>query len=110
LQLQSRSKPLKQLISPRLGNRVFFASQLLQAAPALEPGNTLQTAALPMGSRIKVNPWNDSISLMKTQQMAPVSPREKIPFEVTPMMPYLTRLVETSAAGENSTTSVAKNQ
>jgi hypothetical protein len=109
-QLQSQSKELKQLISARLGNEVFFASELLQAAPALEPENTRQITALPMGSRIKVNPWNDSISLMKTQLMAPASPREKTPFEVTPIMPYLTRYVETSEAQDNTIMPVAKNQ
>ena len=41
-----------------------------------------------MGSRVKVNPWNDSVTLIKTQQMAPISPREKIPFEVTPINLY----------------------
>jgi hypothetical protein len=107
-QLQSQSKQLKQLISARLGNQVFFTSQLLRAAPALQQGNTQQIAALPLGSRIKVNPWSDSISLMKTQQMAPISPREKMPFEVTPMMPYLTRFVETSDVQSNSSTPIAE--
>ncbi len=109
-QLQSQSKELKQLISPRLGNQVFFTSQLLHAAPTLQPDNKQQIAALPMGSRIKLNPWSDSLSLMKAQQMAPLSPREKMPFEVTPIIPYLTRYVETSAANENSIVPVAENQ
>jgi hypothetical protein len=95
-QLQSQRKALKRLISAMLGNQVFFTSQLLQLAPALDPANLQQNGALPMGSRIKVNPWNDSVTLMKTQQMAPISPREKIPFEVTPINLYLTRYVETA--------------
>ncbi len=97
-QLQSQRPALKQLISARLGNQVYFTSQLLQAAPALQPANLQQTGALPMGSRIKINPWSDNVSLLKAQQMAPISPREKIPFEVTPIDVYLTRYVETSAA------------
>ncbi len=109
-ELQSQSKALKELISARLGNRVFLTSQLLQAAPTLEPGNTRQIAALPVGSRIKVDPWSDRINLMKTRQMAPVSAREKMPFEVTPIIPYLTRYVETTGAQEGSIVPVAKNQ
>jgi len=54
-----------------------------------------------MGSRVKVNPWNDSVTLIKTQQMAPISPREKIPFEVTPINLYQMRYVE-SAEGEHA--------
>ncbi|MGH9741230.1 MAG: hypothetical protein ACRD51_02635 [Candidatus Acidiferrum sp.] len=109
-QLQWGSKNLRQLISPRLGNRVFFTSELLHAAPALQMGNMWQIAALPMGSRIKVNPWNDSITMMKTQPMAPISPREKMPFEVTPIIPYLTRYTATAAAEHGSKMAIAKNQ
>jgi hypothetical protein len=100
-QLQSQQKTLKSLIIARLGNQVFFTSQLLQLAHALDPANLQQNGALPMGSRIKVNPWNDSVTLMKTQQMAPISPREKIPFEITPINLYLTRYAE-SSEGEHS--------
>src|SRR5208282_6724121 len=75
-QLKSQRKPLKSLISARLGNQVFFTSQLLQLAPALDPANLQQNGALPMESRIKINPWNDGVSLMKAQQMTPISPRE----------------------------------
>jgi hypothetical protein len=100
-QLQSQKQALKQLISARLGNQVYFTWQLLELAPAIDPGNVLQISALPMGSRIKINPWNDGVSLMKTQQMPPISPREKIPFEVTPINLYLTRYVE-SAEGEHA--------
>jgi hypothetical protein len=101
-QLQSQKPALKQLINARLGNQVYFTSQLLQSAPALDPANLQQLGALPMGSRIKINPWNDSISLMKTRQMGPISPREKIPFEVTPIDLYLTRYVESASDGEHS--------
>jgi hypothetical protein len=98
LQLQSERNSLKQLISGRLGNQVHFTAALLQLAPPLDPGNVRQIGALPMGSRIKLNAWNDSVGLMKPQQMAPISPREKIPFEVTPINLRLTRYVETSEA------------
>lgn len=96
-QLRSEKSALKQLISARLGNQVYFTSQLIQMAPALEPANLQQLGALPMGSRIKINAWNDSVSLIETHQMGPLSPREKIPFEVTPVDLHLTRYVEPSA-------------
>lgn len=100
-QLQSQRPALKELINARLGNQVYFTSQLLQSAPALEPANLQQMGALPMGSRIKVNAWNDSVTLMKTRQMGPISPREKIPFEVTPIDLYLTRYLESASDGEH---------
>ncbi len=101
-QLQSQKPALKQLISARLGNQVYFSSQLLQLAPALAPASLQQLGALPMGSRIKINAWNDSVSLIETHQMGPLSPREKIPFEITPIDLHLTRYVEPSAAVEHS--------
>jgi hypothetical protein len=101
-QLLSQKPALKQLISARLGNQVYFTSQLLQMSPALAPANLQQLGALPMGSRIKVNAWNDSVSLIETHQMGPISPREKIPFEVTPIDLRLTRYVESSAQVEHS--------
>jgi hypothetical protein len=42
------------------------------------------------------------VSLLKTQQMRPLSPREKIPFEVTPIDLHLTRYIESSAQVEHS--------
>jgi hypothetical protein len=101
-QLQSQRKALKELINARLGNEVYFTSQLLQAAPALEPANLRQIGALPLGSRIKINVWNDSLSLIKAQQLSPLSPREKMPFEVTPIDLYLTRFIESANDGEHS--------
>lgn len=102
-QLQSQRPALKQLINARLGNQVYFASQLLQSAQPLDAASLRQVSALPMGSRIKINAWSDALTLIKTQQMGPVSPREKIPFEVTPIDLHLTRYVQVSGNdGEHS--------
>ena len=50
---------MKQLIGPRLGNQVFLASQLLQSPPALQRNNKHQIAALPLGARVKLDPYSD---------------------------------------------------
>jgi len=109
-QLHSQAKELKQLISPQLGNEILFVSQLLQAAPTLQPGNQGQIAALPLGSRLKIDPWNAGVSLMKAKPTALLSARDKMPFEVTPLVPYLTRYVEITAAPADPKTAVALNQ
>jgi hypothetical protein len=101
-QLQSQKPALKQLISARLGNQVYFTSQLLQLAPTLAPASLQQLGALPMGSRIKINSWDDSVTLIESHQVGPISPREKIPFEITPIDLHLTRYAETSASTQNS--------
>jgi hypothetical protein len=67
-------------------------SILLISAPQLEPRRTDQLAALPLGGRIRLDPWSDQIQLEKAQPIALTSPREKMPFEITPFFPHLTRL------------------
>jgi hypothetical protein len=106
-QLRSQAKELKRLVRPQLGNEVFFASQLLQSAPALQTENKGQIAALPIGSRLKIDPWSAGVSLMKSKPMGLISARDKMPFEVTPLVPYLTRYAEVSAAHVDSNTAAA---
>jgi len=96
-QLHAQAKELKQMISPQLGNEVYFASQLMQAAPALQPNEKTQIAALPLGSRLKLDPWTAGVSLMKSRPISLLSARDKMPFEVTPLVPYLTRYAESSS-------------
>lgn len=109
-ELQSQAKSLKELISPRLGNQVHFTAELLRLAPTLQPEDLQQLAALPIGSRLKVNPWTDAVSFLKTRQMTPVSPRDKMPFEVTPFMPYLIRAGTASAASDVQPSLVPRSQ
>lgn len=99
--LQERAPALPNLIRPHLGNSLaegksIRMSQLLASAPQLEPKRTDQIAALPLGGRIKLDPWSDQVELAKTKPVALISARENMPFEITPFFPYLSRF---SAAG-----------
>ena len=67
-------------------------SALLASAPELDAKRTDQIAALPLGGRIKLDPWSDQVELEKAKPVALASAREKMPFEITPFFPYLTRL------------------
>jgi hypothetical protein len=58
-----------------------------------------QIAALPLGSRITVDPWSDRIEMRQTAAVRPDSPAEKMPFEVSPFFPYLKRLDSGERAG-----------
>jgi hypothetical protein len=73
------------------GNQVRRVAELMGSAPALQKTRVDQIAALPLGARVKVNPWNDHIALMKSKPVTLMSPREKMPFEVTRLFPYLVR-------------------
>src|ERR1700726_279371 len=88
--LDSRQKEIPNLISPHLGNRVLIAD-LRGAAPATADKKTQTVTALPIGGRVKLDPWNDRLELFKSNPHGKVAEREKMPFEVTPFMPYLPR-------------------
>jgi Peptidase family M48 len=103
--LQSRQKEIPNLISAHLGNRVPVLPTVMSPAPVAAPaaGNALtasgsskpagdqKIAALPIGGRVKMDPWNDKLEMLKSKPVGAVAEREKMPFEVTPFMPYLTR-------------------
>jgi len=100
--LQQKAPDLPNLIRPHLGNSLAAGksirmSTLLASAPELDQKRLDQIAALPLGGRIKVDPWSDQVELSKAKPVALTSAREKMEFEITPVFPYLTRL---SAGGE----------
>src|SRR5579864_1299980 len=89
--LESRQKEIPNLISGHLGNRVPVIADLKTAASPDPKQNAQMIAALPIGGRVKLDPWNDRLDLIKSKPIGTVAEREKMPFEVTPFMPYLTR-------------------
>jgi hypothetical protein len=96
-ELQERAPDLPNLIRPHLGNSLaqgknIRMSALLASAPQLQPQRTDQIAALPLGGRIKLDPWTDQVEMAKAKPVALLSAKEKMPFEITPFFPYLTRL------------------
>jgi len=95
--LQQSAPDLPNLIRPHLGNSLaqnknIRMSGLLAGAPELQPQRTDQIAALPLGGRIKLDPWTDRVELAKAKPVPLASAKEKMPFELTPFFPYLTRL------------------
>jgi len=94
--VQARAPQLKNLIRPHLGDSLLNGdairmSPLMTASPAFDPKKTDQIAALPLGGRVRVEPWSDRLELIKTKPVALNSASEKMPFEVTPFFPFLTR-------------------
>jgi hypothetical protein len=96
--LAQRAASISSLLTPHLGDRlvdrkgnVIRLADLMKLAPALDPNKLDQLAALPLGGRIKVNAWNDRLGLIKTAPAAINSANDKLPFDVTPFFPRLTR-------------------
>jgi hypothetical protein len=100
--LQDRAPDLKNLIQARLGaglvaGKTLRMSALMNKAPQLDERKKDQIAALPLGGRVKVDPWSNQTALAKTKPVALLSAREKMPFEITPVFPYLTRIAVSGA-------------
>jgi Peptidase family M48 len=101
--LQARAPQLSALLQAHLGNNiaengtVTRMAQLANSAPALDWNKLDQIAALPLGGRVKLNAWDDKVEIVKAQPVAITSARDKMPFEVTPFFPRLTRYTTANA-------------
>jgi Peptidase family M48 len=112
--LASRSKGIPNLISPHLGDRVSTGSTLVSQTSAASPqssqsaGTSSQSgsavspspasnpaasaiAALPLGGRIKIDPWSAQLQLLKSKSVGNVSDYERMPFAITPFFLFLSR-------------------
>jgi Peptidase family M48 len=107
--LGTRSKDIPNLISPHLGDRVPSNMTMASAAPVAQPAADAPAdpkakaaaspvVALPLGGRVKMDPWSDKLEMLKSKPIGTVAEREKMPFEVTPFMLYLTRQVNTNSS------------
>jgi hypothetical protein len=111
--LAARSKDLPNLVTAHLGNRLALGNQVLrlqtveQSAPELKMTQVDQIAALPLGARLKLDPLSDRVEMMKSKPLAATSAREKMPFEVTPFMPFLTRRPSNAVPVSGGTTAQA---
>jgi hypothetical protein len=92
------------------GKKDTRLSGLMDIAPELQVRNAEQVAALPLGSRVRMNPWNDELHLMKSHNIALMSAKEKLPFEITPFVLHLTREPNVSPVSEGTTPAVNTSQ
>jgi hypothetical protein len=111
--LQARAPQLTALLQAHLGNNitengtVTRMAQLANSAPALDWNKLDQIAALPLGGRVKLNPWDDRVEIIKAQPVAITSARDKMPFEVTPFYPHLSRFIVGNPSSPTTTAETA---
>ena len=102
--MKSRAPRAPRLIQATLGNDLTKYldmpefNDLLSKAPPLEEDKIEQIAALPLGSRVRIEPWGNRAFLMKTKPVALLSAREKMPFEVAPVSMRLVRFAAAALA------------
>lgn len=102
--LDARSKEMPNLIHPLFGNRMAQSGKILELAslmensPELKSRSLTQVPALPLGGRIKLDPWTDQLELKREGNPPLQFAREKLSFEVTPFFLHLTREPEIEQA------------
>ena len=96
-QLVDRGKVLKGLTTPKLGDALLkpdgnaWMADLQKMSPTLNWDDLNQRPALPLGSWLKTDPWDDKVHMLNAKQYAPMNARDKMPFEVTPIFYKLQR-------------------
>ena len=108
-QIQASSPALSALLTAHLGNsivdqksQVIRLAALMSSAPQLDDSKLDQIAALPLGGRIRLDPWQDRVEMTKAAPVAIASVRDKVPLEVTPFFPRLTRYAAESGGSTGS--------
>jgi len=96
-QLVDREKELKALNTATLGDSLLQAdgtpwmADLMRMAPRLNWDDLTQRPALPLGSWLKTDPWDDRVHQLSAKIYAYMNPRDKMPLEVTPVFYKLQR-------------------
>lgn len=102
-QLQVREKELPALNTSRLGDSMLktdgtpWLEALQKKAPKLDMDKLDQIAALPLGSRLRTDAWDDKVYTLNAKAQPLLNARDKMPFEVTPVYFKLTRYEQTQA-------------
>jgi hypothetical protein len=104
-QLEARAKELKALTTPRLGDSLLdtngtpWLAELTKNSPKLDTDNLQQIAALPLGSHLKVDGWDDKVSSLNAKPMTVLNAGDKTPFELRPIFFKLSRFSQPGPAG-----------
>jgi hypothetical protein len=112
-QLADRGPVLKALNTPKLGDSLLktdgtpWMTALAKGAPRINWDDLTQIPALPLGSWLKTDPWDDRVHQLNAKLYAPLNPRDKMPLEVTPVYFRLQHYDEAQAGAANA--AAAKN-
>jgi hypothetical protein len=115
-QLQQREKELSALNTPRLGDSMLDSTgqpwliAIQKRAPKLDQDKLDQIAALPLGSRLRTDAWDDKVYTLKTTAPVLLNARDKMPFEVTPVYYKLSRYDQAGAEASTQQQSAQPNQ
>jgi hypothetical protein len=112
-QLSERSHQLTALNTPRIGDSLLrptgepWLNALMAKAPKIDMNKLDQIAALPLGSNLKIDAWDDKVIRLNARTPPIMNARDKMPFEVTPVFFRLTRYAPPAAPAAPAATTGA---
>ena len=104
---------MPKLFAAQMGNRVpqgdgkARMTAIAENAPTIHESDPNQIIALRLGSRLVLDPWSNKLELNRSPAVKFTSAREKMPFEVAPLMLPLGRHGKTTVAQEEETAAPA---
>jgi hypothetical protein len=110
-QLQAREKNLSALMTPRMGDSMIkrdgtaWLSGVAKEPAQLDADNLTQIAALPLGSHLRIDAWDDEVHFLNVKAEPILNAREKMPLELTPIYFRLSRY----GSGSHAALSPAEN-
>ena len=89
-QVQNREKELSSLMSPRLGDALIKPDgtpwlDSVGKGQKLNVADIKQNGALPLGSHLRTDAWDDKIIALNAPAPLILNPSDKLPLEVTPV-------------------------
>ncbi|HEX3437714.1 MAG TPA: hypothetical protein VHT24_13175 [Pseudacidobacterium sp.] len=96
-QVVARGKQIPALLTPRMGDPLLkqdgtpWMAAFLNRGPKLNVDDLTQTAALPLGSHLKTDPWDDKVYALNLKGDRILNPGDKMPMELTPVFFRLQR-------------------
>jgi hypothetical protein len=82
---------------------------LAHSAAKINWDDLAQIPALPLGSWLKTDPWDDHVHQLNAKLYAPLNPRDKMPLEVTPVYFRLQRYDEAQSQAANAAVAAKPN-
>ena len=112
-QLVNMQHQIPSLLTPQLGDSLLqsngqpWLAELQKGAPALQPSNLQQIAALPLGSRLKVDAWDSRVYQLRFSPEPFDRASDKMPFQVTPIFYKLAKYKPAPASASHDVPSKA---
>jgi len=115
-QLTARAKVLSALVTPRLGDSLLkpdgtpWMAGFLNQGPKLNMDDLNQIAALPLGSHLRTDSWDDKVFALNLKADQILNPGDKMPLELTPVYFRLQRYQPPATAPASASNAPAQDQ